>query len=158
MIHLSSSIINTHQNDLYFIGFINRISRAFLLETSKVYCMDQVWFVVLYGKLIDSGGNYGHVKSRGVTLPRETSYKVLFETVRGIIGEDNPSKPCFQMEFNYVAPEAKPPIPPIEILNNDDVKFFLAENANVTTRSPLCINFTGHTSSIRPKQYHENQI
>ncbi|TXG67593.1 hypothetical protein EZV62_008868 [Acer yangbiense] len=95
----------------------------------KVDCMDQVRFVVLYdGKWTDSGGKFRYEsgKSRGVILPRETSYRVLLETVCGIVEED-PSEVNIQMKFNYVAPEA---IPPIEVVNDDDVKFFLAENAD----------------------------
>ena len=106
--------------------------------------MDQVRFGVLYdGKWIDSGGKsrYESGKLRGVILPRETSYRVLLETVGLIVGVD-PTKARIKMKFNYVAPETIPPLPPIEVVNDDDVKFFLAENADVTTRSPLCINFT----------------
>ncbi|TXG67599.1 hypothetical protein EZV62_008874 [Acer yangbiense] len=93
--------------------------------------MDKVRFVVLYnGKWTDSDGKsrYESGKLRGVILPRETSYRVLLETAGRIVGV------IIQMKFNYVAPEV---IPPIEVVNDDDVKFFLAENADVTTRSPL---------------------
>ncbi|TXG67595.1 hypothetical protein EZV62_008870 [Acer yangbiense] len=113
--------------------------------------MDQVRFVVLYdGNWIDSGGKFRYEsgKSRGVTLPRETSYSVLLETVCGIVGMNPSSRGVIEMKFNYVAPEA---IPPIKVVNDDDVKFFLAENADVTTRSPLCITFTSMFALLKNK-------
>ncbi|KAK3199694.1 hypothetical protein Dsin_023109 [Dipteronia sinensis] len=106
--------------------------------------MDQVRFVVLYdGEWTNSVGKFRYEsgKLRGVILPRETSYNILLETVCRIAKVD-PSKFTITMKFNYVAPEVIPPLPPIEVVNDDDVKFFLAENADVTTRSPLCINYT----------------
>ncbi|KAK0600272.1 hypothetical protein LWI29_013276 [Acer saccharum] len=118
----------------------DRLPVVFFFSPSQVDCMDQVQFVVLYdGRWTDSGGKFRYEsgKSRGVILPRETSYRVLLETVCGIVEED-PSEVIIQMKFNYVAPEA---IPPIEVVNDDDVKFFLAENADVTTRSPLLSHY-----------------
>ncbi|KAK2639713.1 hypothetical protein Ddye_027508 [Dipteronia dyeriana] len=104
--------------------------------------MDPVRFIVLYNRrqTTDSEGKFRseYGGSRGVILPRETSYQVLLENVCRIIGVDDPSKFFIRMDFNYVAPEAiSPTIPPIPVANDDDVKFFLAENADVTTRSPL---------------------
>ena len=86
---------------------------------------------------MNSGGNvlYEGGKTKGILLVKNASYEELhFAVVRAL--DINPAEFTVTMMFKCKTCD---PNPPMEVMNDCDVEFFIAEVSDVSTRNPLCI-------------------
>ncbi|TXG74307.1 hypothetical protein EZV62_002886 [Acer yangbiense] len=119
--------------------------------------MDKVRFVALYGgEWSNSGGKfkYQYGMYKVILVPRETSYESLLDIVSRLV-ETNPSESSIKMKFIFNSPEV---LPPIEVLNDDDVQVFLCENSDVNTRTSLCVTIERKSGIISNTQGPDNEL
>ncbi|KAK0598224.1 hypothetical protein LWI29_032678 [Acer saccharum] len=119
--------------------------------------MDKVRFVVLYGgEWSNNGGKfkYQYGMYKVISVSRETSYESLLDIVSRLV-EVNPSESSMKMKFIFNSPEV---LPPIEVLNDDDVQVFLCENSDVNTRTSLCVTIERKSGIIPNTQGLDNEL
>ncbi|KAK0573575.1 hypothetical protein LWI29_034673 [Acer saccharum] len=119
--------------------------------------MDKVRFVVLYGgEWSNNGGKfkYQYGMYKVISVSRETSYESLLDIVSRLV-EVNPSESSIKMKFIFNSPEV---LPPIEVLNDDDVQVFLCENSDVNTRTSLCVTIERKSGIIPNTQGLDNEL
>ncbi|PON34923.1 hypothetical protein TorRG33x02_352510, partial [Trema orientale] len=78
------------------------------------------------------------LKAKGLIVQKEITYDELVKKVSELLQVDCGS---YKMEMKFIVPGmVSMPIAPIEIQNDDDVRFFISENlSNVDNRTPLCV-------------------
>ncbi|XP_024042932.1 uncharacterized protein LOC112099718 [Citrus clementina] len=95
---------------------------------------------ILYnGEWTQENGEYRLIGTqiRGIKVPHSTTLEQLVEKVVKVISIDL-SEFVISMKFKFKT--SSEPLPPMEILNDCDVEFFLKE-ANSGFRNPLCITY-----------------
>ncbi|KAK9177329.1 hypothetical protein WN944_029350 [Citrus x changshan-huyou] len=83
---------------------------------------------------------------RGIKVPHSTTLEQLVKKVVEVISIDL-SEFIISMKFKFKI--LSEPLPPMEILNDCDVEFFL-EKANSAFRNPLCITYERRVNIIEP--------
>ncbi|KAL9420559.1 hypothetical protein AB3S75_038181 [Citrus x aurantiifolia] len=104
---------------------------------------------ILYnGEWTQENGEYRFTGTqiRGIKVPHSTTLEQLVEKVAEVISIDL-SEFVISMKFKFKT--SSEPLPPMEILNDCDVEFFL-EEANSGFRNPLCITYEHRVNIIEP--------
>lgn len=93
---------------------------------------DGKWFPCPNGYYVYNGG-----KTKGIILPENITHQELVHRLYGVVKVD-PNKYVITMKSLY---KANIPTMPVEIVDDDDVRFFIQENVGQATdfRSPLCV-------------------
>ena len=102
---------------------------------------------ILYnGEWTQENGEYRFTGTqiRGIKVPHSTTLEQLVEKVAEVISIDL-SEFVISMKFKFKT--SSEPLPPMEILNDCDVEFFL-EEANSGFRNPLCITYERRVNII----------
>ncbi|PON60292.1 hypothetical protein TorRG33x02_285140 [Trema orientale] len=78
------------------------------------------------------------LKAKGLIVQKEITYDELVKKVSELLQVNCGS---YKMDMKFIVPGmVSMPIAPIEIQNDDDVRFFISENlSNVDNRTPLCV-------------------
>lgn len=115
--------------------------------------MSQVRVLVMYdGEWFSSSGHfvYNGGKTKGIIISDKITYQELVDRLYQLVKVD-PNEYAIIMKALY---KANIPTIPAEIVNDDDVRFFIDENVAQPTdaRSPLCI-----TLKCRESQFQEGE-
>ncbi|GMN28378.1 hypothetical protein TIFTF001_002026 [Ficus carica] len=84
-------------------------------------------------------------KGKGMTVPKSITYQELLDKIYHLLMVD-PDEFAISLKVLYAS---SLPVPPAEIISDDDVNFFISENSNVSLRSPLCVTIVKRSSHIQ---------
>lgn len=119
--------------------------------------MSMVRILVAYdGEWIESpeGGvfRFNGSKSKGISVPKKITYLELLDRVYCLLMVDRNEFDII-MKFLYAS---SLPVAPADIVNDDDVNFFIGENSgNVSLRTPLCLTLVRRSSHVQQTAYGE---
>ncbi|XP_040362170.1 uncharacterized protein LOC112165109 isoform X2 [Rosa chinensis] len=127
---------NTDDNQRIFIGKSLSSSTGFKNPLRNA-CerMNEVRVLVNYdGEWVNS--TYVGGQTKGIVISEDIAYQGLVERVYGVVGVD-PHEYKLILKTRY---ESKFPTQPVEIINDDDLAFFIKENLSrdISSRIPLC--------------------
>lgn len=84
-------------------------------------------------------------KGKGMSVPKSITYQELLNKLYHLLMVD-PNEFSISMKVLY---SSSLPVPPAEIICDDDVSFFIGENSNVSLRTPLCVTLVRRSSHIQ---------
>lgn len=91
-------------------------------------------------------------KAKGMSVPKKITYRELLDRVHRLLLVD-PYEFDISMKFLFAS---SVPVAPADIVNDDDVSFFIGENSgNAALRTPLCITLVRRSSNVQQTAYGE---
>lgn len=91
-------------------------------------------------------------KAKGISVPKNITYGELLDRIYCLLNLDR-NEFWISMKFLYAS---SVPVAPAEIVNDDDVNFFIGENSSkVNLRTPLCVTLERRSSHDQQVAYGE---
>ncbi|GMN46281.1 hypothetical protein TIFTF001_015470 [Ficus carica] len=84
-------------------------------------------------------------KGKGMSVTKSITYQELLNKLYHLLMVDR-NEFSISMKVLY---SSSLPVPPAEIICDDDVSFFIGENSNVSLRTPLCVTLVRRSSHIQ---------
>lgn len=113
--------------------------------------MSEIRIVVAYdGEWDDSGISSVYIggKAKGIFVSKKITYNELLDRIYSLLLLSR-DEAAIKMKFVY---NSHVSVQPLEISDDDDVRFFIGENSDSKTRAPLCISVhrgtQGHQDSV----------
>lgn len=142
----SESLVESHRGILHSALKTDRPRKMSQVRVLVMY--DGKWFCSPSGYYLYSGG-----QTKGIIVSDDITYKELVDRLYGIVKVDT-NEYVITMKSLY---KANIPTMPVEIVDDDDVRFFIQENAAHPTelRSPICITIEHKGSQCQETEgYH----